>query len=143
MSNFNRKNGNTFEWVIAKYLKTQGFWVHMLRQGATGQPADLIVCKGIYHALIDCKLISEGSSAFRFSRIEPNQRTSMSAFEGRAEETGWFLLGWPDKEITMLSLRQVNHMEKDGYRHLTMKDREQYSISLDDWLWRVEIANRN
>lgn len=142
MSNMNRKNGNAFEWVMANYLKAQGFWVHLLRQGMSGQPADLIVCKGIYHALIDCKVI-DGSNSFRFSRIEPNQRTSMAVFQGKAEETGWFMLRWPDQEITMLSMRQVIRMEKEGYTRLSMDDRETYSLTLDDWLWREKLANRD
>lgn len=137
MNTENRIRGMAFENIAAIYLKTKGFWVHQLRQGMSGQPADLIVAKGHYHALIDCKVIT-ASNRFPFSRIEPNQATSMSTFGRKAWEPGWFMLRWPDGIVTMLSMDMIVSLENMGFNRIGMADRTNTCLTLDEW---VERAN--
>ncbi len=68
----NKKLGNDFEREFAEKLSEIGYWVHLLNQNSSGQPADLIAVKNGNGFLIDCKVCT--NSYFLLSRIEENQK---------------------------------------------------------------------
>ena len=137
--NRNLISGLHFEFEMAELLRDEGFWVLRIPQNHGGQqPADLVVAKSTYHALIDCKVVSNGR--FVLSRIEDNQHYSMEKFREATGEPGWFAILMPNKEIRMLDMLTVQELEASGRQSLSpvaLTD-ERYTRSLDDWLRRVE-----
>lgn len=66
--------GNATEKKVLEWLKANGFWAHLMLQGANGQPCDIIAVKNGQATLIDAKHCK--SRRFALSRIEANQATS-------------------------------------------------------------------
>lgn len=127
----NRANGNTFEQEFCEKLFQNGFWVHNLKQDNAGQPADIIAVKKGKAFLIDCKVCSNNS--FSFSRIEENQDSSMTLWNGCGNGTGWFALKLPDESIYLLP-----HLALLGYEKvksgLSIKEIQMYGQPFDKWV---------
>lgn len=66
--------GNATEKRVLEWLKENGYWAHLMLQGANGQPCDIIAVKDGKATLIDAKHCS--TKRFALSRIEANQATS-------------------------------------------------------------------
>lgn len=101
----NKKKGTTFEEEFAEFLSAHGFWVHLLTQNATGQPADIIAAKNGVSLLIDCKVCEK--DLFRMDRIEENQWTAMSLWRACGNGEGWFALKTSDGAISMFCLESM------------------------------------
>ena len=86
----NKSNGSRFERRIAQILSKNGFWVHLLAQNASGQPADIIAVKNGKAYLIDCKLC-EGNY-FDLRRVELNQELSMTKWRECKNGEGLFCI---------------------------------------------------
>lgn len=69
--------GNETEEGIGKLFKKNGYWCYITPHKVNGQPVDIIALKRRHNWLIDGKHLEEGSKSFPFSRIEPNQLTTM------------------------------------------------------------------
>lgn len=132
----NRTNGGRFEQEMAEILSEHGFWVHVMQQNKSGQPADIIAVKGKFHTLIDCKLVSD-EKGFPFSRVEENQRTAMRLFTKRGGEHCYFAIKvmlndqW---EIRMVSLGRIETIENRGRKQLSRWDLANETWSLEKWL---------
>lgn len=100
MSGSNRELGTNFERDLAETLHDMGFWVHLMKQNAAGQPADIIAVKKNRAVLIDAKVCSD--YVFRTSRIEANQLGSMSAWEDAGNREWWFALLFPTHDVYMI-----------------------------------------
>ena len=140
----NRTVGGRFEQELAEILYKNGYWVHVLQQNKSGQPADIIAIKGKFHTLIDCKVISDMSDGFPFSRIEENQALAMSLFTRRAYELCYFALKLPDGEIRMVSFSRLMTVKHRGNKRLVAKDIETQTWSLEKWLedshvWSIDV----
>ena len=134
MSDSNVMAGYRFEMELCEMLRENGFWALRITPGAAGQqPADIIAVKKNYHALIDCKLVSV-ANGFRFSRVEDNQRTSMTIFKEKCGEQGWFAIRLPDSNIRMLGLDTIEELEKKGRASLSIADLMECSITWKEWL---------
>lgn len=66
--------GNATEKRVLEWLKENGYWAHLMIQGANGQPCDIIAVKDGKATLIDAKHCA--TKRFALSRIEANQATS-------------------------------------------------------------------
>lgn len=118
-------------------LANAGFWVHVVQQNKAGQPADLIVAKGRYTTLIDCKVIST-DAGFPLSRVEENQKLSMASFYKHTGTPCWFAFRLPDGDIRFLSTESVGCFEKC----ISNSDIRIVGFPLDEWISYAEIAGR-
>ena len=129
----NRTNGGRFEQELAIILAKAGFWVHVLQQNKAGQPADLIVMKGYFAALIDCKVISD-DSGFPLRRVEENQRCAMKSF---SEKTNWpcfFAFKLPDGSIHFGNAMHVFCCIKLGKKSISDETIRKVYYSPEDWI---------
>lgn len=133
MKTDNRTIGGQFEQEMAVILYDAGFWVHVLQQNKSGQPADIIAVKGKYHTLIDCKVISD-SKGFPFERIEENQKSAMRMFQKRCGELCYFALKLPDGVIRIVSLERMETMRNRGKTRLTDDEIRKETWPLESWL---------
>ena len=140
--NDNRTNGGRFEQELSHILAGNGFWVHVLQQNKSGQPADIIAIKGKFHTLIDCKVISD-NKGFPFERIEENQRMAMKRFTNRGNELCYFALKLPDESIRMVSLSRLETLQNRGNKRIAEKEMPLQTWLLDDWLASSEVWGRD
>ena len=128
----NRTQGGKFEQELSRILSENGFWVHVMQQNKSGQPADIVAIKGKYHTLIDCKLVSD-EKGFKFDRIEENQKYAMRMFKRKAYELCYFALKLPDGNIHMVNIERLEILRSRGRKRLTDKEiREQWL--LEKWI---------
>ena len=129
----NRSVGNRFEDELCEILANHGFWAHNMKQSAHGQPSDIIAVKGVYHTLIDAKVISD-DRGFPFSRIEENQRSAMKMFQKRCGQLGYFALKLPDGTIWMVTLERMDTLASRGKTRMTDEEIRTQTWSLESWL---------
>lgn len=134
MKTDNRSNGGRFEQEMSHILAEHGFWVHVLQQNKSGQPADIIAVKGKYHTLIDCKVISETPPVFRLNRAEENQRLAMDRFLARGKEMCWYAMKMPDGSVWIVGQHKIDYFI--GIRRAYMSEEEihQHGWDLEAWL---------
>lgn len=131
----NKSIGNQFEQDLARLLADAGFWVHVLQQNKAGQPADLIVAKGRYATLIDCKVIST-EKGFPLSRVEENQKLAMASFYKRTGTPCWFAFRLPDGDIRFLSAETACCFKT----RILNDDIRLIGFPLNEWISYAEIA---
>lgn len=112
----NKNKGNKFEREIAQRFFDHGYWVTMLNQGVSGQPADLIACKTGTTTLIECKDCSTGK--FMLSRIEPNQISAMGQFWEKTNTNPVFALNFPEG-VWYVIYEDMMRLLNDGVKSLT------------------------
>ena len=137
----NKSIGNQFEQDLARLLADAGFWVHVLQQNKAGQPADLIVAKGRYATLIDCKVIST-EKGFPLSRVEENQKLSMASFCKRTGTPCWFAFRLPDGDIQFMSAAALDCFASSDVKRIPNDDIWIIGIPLCEWISYAEIAGR-
>lgn len=129
----NRTNGGKFEQELSHQLAEAGFWVHVLQQNKSGQPADIIAVKGKFHTLIDCKVISD-NNGFPFERVEENQKFAMRMFQRKCGELCYFALKLPDSSVRLVSLERIETLKGRGKKRLTARDLEKETWLLESWI---------
>lgn len=139
--NTNKRQGNRFERELCEMLAEKGFWAHNFVQNQDGQPADIIAVKGLYHCLIDCKLLST-REGFIFTRWEENQRNAMRIFHQKCEYPSWLALKLPDGEIRMLDATTILGLESKDIHYISQSDLYKYTDSFEGWLGNAYEANR-
>ena len=137
MKTSNKTAGNRFEQDLARKLSDIRFWVHVLQQNKAGQPADLIVAKGAYTTLIDCKVIS-GDGGFPLSRVEENQWHAMSRFCERTCWSCWFALKLPSEEIRFISYSAIFAFRCYGIKQIPNEKILNCTLSMDEWIEGAE-----
>ena len=130
----NKKLGNQFETELCEILSEHGFWCHNLAANSAGQPADVIAVREGEAFLIDCKVCSLGTFAFR--RIEENQDLSMDLWRDCGNGIGWFALKF-ETGIYMVNRESIRACSN---RHpaMTAELADVYGYSLEEWLWDKE-----
>ena len=130
----NRTNGGRFEQDLSHVLAEHGFWVHVMQQNKSGQPADIVAVKGKFHTLIDCKVISD-DKGFPFERVEENQKYAMRMFQRKACELCYFALKLPDESVWMVSMERLETLKGRGKKRITEHEiRNTQTWSLEKWL---------
>lgn len=137
MKTDNRSVGGRFEQDLSHLLADAGFWVHVMQQNKAGQPADIIAVKGMYHTLIDCKVVSD-DKGFDFARVEENQRYAMRMFQRKAHELCWFAIRLPDGSVWMVPMERIEIMKNRGKRRLTDNDIRTQTTPIAKWLLHGE-----
>lgn len=126
----NKTMGNSFENEFAQILYDNGFWVHLLNQNKSGQPADVIAAKNGKAHLIDCKVCSDNT--FPLSRIEENQDMAMDMWKDCGNGIGWFALK------TEFGVYMLNHYVMKAWRNshssLSPTDIYEMGIPIDKWV---------
>jgi len=138
----NRTNGGRFEQDLSHKLAEAGFWVHVLQQNKSGQPADIIAVKGHFHTLIDCKVVSD-DKGFPFDRIEENQKFAMRMFHRKCCESCYFSIRLPDESVWMVSLERLENLRGTGRKRLTEREIRTKTWPLDRWLESSDIWSEN
>lgn len=138
----NRSMGNQFEQELSHALADSGFWVHVLQQNRSGQPADIIAVKGRFHTLIDCKVISD-DKGFPFTRVEPNQRLAMRMFQKKGGEMCYFALKLPDGSIWIVSMERLETLRNRGKPRLTDNEIRTQTWSLEKWLESSDVWSKD
>lgn len=129
----NKKLGNRFESELCDILSEHGFWVHLLNQNKSGQPADIMAVRNKVSHLIDAKVCS--NNTFPFSRIEENQDLAMELWQYCGNGIGWFALKIDeyDSQIYMIS-----HYTMKAYRNqqksLSAKEIFELGIPIEKWV---------
>lgn len=136
----NRSVGGRFEQELAQKLAGAGFWVHVLQQNKSGQPADIIAAKGNYFTLIDAKLRSV-KGGFPLRRVEENQRYAMKRFAERTGQICWFAVRLPDGEIHMLSSLFVFDMIRHKFSSIEEEFIRKYTLGINEWLKKYNGRN--
>lgn len=109
----NRKQGTAFERELAETLSKHGFWVHLMRQDASGQPADIIAMRNDYAYLIDCKVCEH--DVFEYRRIEENQRLAMEKWIRCGGYPPYFAMKDSSGQVWMLDFNfALNDMRNEG-----------------------------
>ena len=131
----NKSMGTQFEQDFCEILFNNGFWAHNAAQKVEGQPSDVIAVKGDRAFLIDCKVCSRDK--FPLSRIEENQKLSMSLWEKRSDFYAWFALKTSD-DIYMVSFARMKELEDTAHRSITGSHFLLYGYPLKEWLRLME-----
>lgn len=129
----NRKLGNDFETELCDILSGYGFWVHLMRQDNSGQPADIIAVKNKVSYLIDAKVCS--NNKFPLSRVEENQDLAMELWRECGNGIGWFALKLNefDSRIYMLS-HYIMKSYKDRQSSLSAQEIHELGIPIEKWV---------
>lgn len=69
--------GHKTETEVANFFNNYNYWAFIIPKGINGQPFDIIARRRNETWFIDAKHLEAGCVSFPFSRIEPNQITSM------------------------------------------------------------------
>ncbi len=126
----NKILGNKFENDFAELLFAHGWWVHLLKQGCAGQPADVIAVKNGRAFLIDCKECSTGR--FPLSRMEDNQICAMDLWVSRGNEEPYYALRYLD-EIIMVEDKRLKNLQYTK-KSLNWKTVKNIGIPIERWL---------
>lgn len=132
----NRTNGGRFEQELAGMLYRDGFWVHVLQQNKSGQPADIIAVDGHLAMLIDAKVVS-GNEGFPLRRVEENQQYAMKRFTTLTGKTCWFAVKMPGGDVRMLSSVFVFSMIDNGFNTISDAFLRETALSYREWLLKV------
>ena len=129
----NKALGNSFELELSEKLSQSGFWVHLLNQNKSGQPADVIAVRNKVSHLIDAKVCS--NNTFPFSRIEENQDLAMELWRECGNGIGWFALKIRDTDN---QIYMISHYTMKAYRNqqksLSAKEIFELGIPIEKWV---------
>lgn len=129
----NKALGNNFELELSDILSQSGFWVHLLNQNKSGQPADVIAVRNKVSHLIDAKVCS--NNTFPFSRIEENQDLAMDLWRECGNGIGWFALKISDTDT---QIYMISHYTMKAYRNqqksLSAKEIFELGIPIEKWV---------
>lgn len=128
----NKKLGNDFESKLCEMLAKEGFWVHNFTQNQAGQPADIIAVKNRTPFLIDAKVCSDNK--FPLSRIEENQKNSMTLWRDCVNGTGWFAFLIGD-EVFMMAYSNIKEIDATQARAiLNLSDIVDRGMTFKKWV---------
>lgn len=128
----NKALGTAFEEELAEILHRHGYWVHLLRQTETGQPADMIAVRNQRAFLIDAKVCSNDS--FPLSRVEENQELAMRAWATAGNDSPWFALKTTDG-IFMIPYSYFFRVKQwGGTKGLNRNGIKRWGFALEEWL---------
>lgn len=133
----NRANGNRFEVEFAELLAGRGWWAHVMKQDASGQPADVIaVYRGMAY-LFDCKICMD--DRFDLSRIEPNQQDAMGHWVNLGNTTPMFVLKDSNGQIWMLDYLWAATLRTHSEKSVKCEERGHLLWRMEEWLaWLCE-----
>lgn len=116
--------GNETEQKIAKLFRERHYYVYITPHKANGQPVDIICISKHKSFLLDAKHVESGKISFPFSRIEPNQRTTMMYAKDWAglENLGFGLYFEDTKILYWLPYDKVLEYEKDGFKSIKYEE---------------------
>ena len=110
--------GNDAEQYIADFLFKKGYMSIIIPKKMSGQPCDIVACKGGKEAwMIDAKHLSKNEASFSFDRIEPNQLTTMMIAKNFANMNNLgFVIKWDREEskLFFLSYEELVDLKKNG-----------------------------
>lgn len=129
--------GRETEEHVADFFNSFGYIVITLNRGINGQPFDIIARRENDIWFVDAKHLRKDEASFPFSRIEPNQITSMSYANilANIHDNMGFIIEWdrtPGK---------FYYFPHEWFKE--MKSRGEKSIKIDKLLDLERIINKN
>lgn len=126
--------GNETEEIIADFFTKKGYYPLIIPKKVTGQPFDIVACKGKKEAwLVDAKHLSKTEASFSFERIEPNQLTSMMIASKFYDMSNvGFVIKWDRDESRLFLLRYEDLliMKKNGQKSVKIELLEDFEVVL-------------
>lgn len=125
------EEGKATEERVAKLFQKNNYWAYIIPKKIGGQPFDIIACKNDITYFIDAKHLDETSTTFPFSRIEPNQKTSMRyAYSFSGIKNVGFIILWerfPEK-LFFLPYEEYLELEKQKAISVKIKDLKEFVL---------------
>ena len=121
------KLGTATEKNICKTLRNAGYWVYNMPMKNVGQPCDIVALKGSASSwLIDGKHVRDQEVSFSFSRIEPNQISSMQYASdfAKIKNVGFVIFFDRDKQLRWFPYAEYLKMHQLGCKSVNMNDLE-------------------
>ena len=128
----NRKSGADFERTFGEMLASKGIWAHLMRQDASGQPADVIAVARGLPILIDCKVCE--SDRFEFRRMEPNQRDAMDYWLSLGNPSTYFALQDSKGRVYLLNYQWAKAYEEAGHASVRCETNGTYVMTFEEWI---------
>lgn len=131
------KLGNATEKFICKTLRKYGYWAYNMPKKVNGQPCDIIGIKGgksIIVFLIDGKHVRNEEVSFSFTRVEPNQISSLAYARDFAgiQNVGFCVFFDRDKQLRWLPFSQFEKLSKEGAKSVNMNTLELFTEVLEN-----------
>lgn len=124
----NQIGKTTEKEIVAQYFKTKRYWAFVIPKTINGQPFDLIALRQKDIWLVDAKHLESEKVSFAFSRIEPNQITSMMYAKKYANVIGHlgFIIYWEREPNSLFYLDYDNFIElsQKGAKSVKISDLE-------------------
>lgn len=133
--------GDETELAVSLLFKENGFWCHILSKKLGGQPVDIVAGKGIPNStncklwLVDAKHLEEDKKSFPFSRIEPNQKTTLFYAKNYCNiQTLGFVICVGDDltKFYFLSYEKYKTLEEEGKKSVKIKDLQDFQEVLNN-----------
>lgn len=122
------KLGKSTETIIAQYFKSKRYWAFIIPKSINGQPFDVIALRHSDIWLVDVKHLEEDKASFSFSRIEPNQITSMNYAKKYSEIVGHlgFIIYWEREpnRLFYLSYDIFTDLSEKGLKSIKINELE-------------------
>lgn len=119
----NKQNelGKRTEKSLCEFFATKKYWAHPLSKGINGQPVDVIAKRKRDDWFVDAKHLEDNKKSFHFSRIEPNQITSLKILKFIAEADAHlgFVIDWQN-EFYFFDFNFYLELEKQGQKSVFM-----------------------
>lgn len=128
----NKKDGTALEEACAKILHSNGFWVHLLQQNKSGQPADIIAVNHHGAFLIDAKNCADDK--FPLRRVENNQISAMTLWNSRCNENTFFFIRFGDGIIYAVKFKDIAQLELYGHKTISEEECGKYGLELGRWI---------
>lgn len=113
--------GNNTEKLLCQYLRSFGYWAHLMADKIGGQPVDIVAISKDKHILIDSKHCSK--DYFYFGCIQPNQRDTFKYASFLGIEKLGFSLYYADC-FYWLPFEKVEEIEKEGKAGIKIEELE-------------------
>jgi Holliday junction resolvase len=107
--------GNNTEKEFANMMFKKGWWVYMVPNKINGQPFDIIMAKNDISWFIDVKNVNN-KDYFLLSRIEPNQKSSMSSLYKKGNFNIGFAIKFDDDDWRFLRFKNIDFEKRKIYK---------------------------
>ena len=123
--------GKKTEDFIHDFFKQHKFWVFIIPKSVKGQPFDIIARKGDTNNIwfIDAKHLESDKASFSFSRIEPNQITSMRYAEyfcGITKQMGFVIYWERTNSLYYMDWQKFKQFDSDGKKSIKITELEKF-----------------
>jgi hypothetical protein len=126
--------GTKAEVAVRDFFAERRYWSFLIPKSRDGQPFDLIARKDSKNYkdiwFIDAKHLEENKVSFAFSRIEPNQISSMEYakyFCGIDDQMGFVVMWERDENLYYFSFDDFLRISEEGRKSIKIEEMQNFS----------------